>query len=61
MTELLQQEALSGDDASNNDARTEIGEISPLLTSSTIIAALVENVHGEIEKLAAGRATAAAE
>jgi hypothetical protein len=53
MTEM-QEPAMSGEDHfANDEGNTELGEISPLLTSTSIIAALLDTVRGEIEKLSA--------
>ncbi len=57
MTEMQRQETLADDHAVDEypvgDAgNTELGEISPLLTSVSIIAALRDTVRDEIEKLA---------
>jgi hypothetical protein len=58
MTEMQLPAALAedhpvDDDPVNDDGNTELGEVSPLLTSTSIIAALRDTVRGEIEKLSA--------
>lgn len=57
MTEMQRQAELADDHAVDeypidDESNTGLGEISPLLTSISIIAALRDTVRDEIEKLA---------
>jgi len=59
MTEVQRQATLADDHAVDeypvdDESNTGLGEISPLLTSVSIIAALRDTVRDEIEKLAVG-------
>jgi hypothetical protein len=53
MTETQMLAASDEDDAMRDDGNTPLGEISASLTSADIIAALRDDVRGEIEKLSA--------
>jgi hypothetical protein len=64
MTEMQRQATLADDHPVDeypiddhpidDEGNTELGEISPLLTSASIIAALRDTVRDEIEKLSVG-------
>ena len=53
MTEMQEPVVAAEEHAADGRGNTELGEISTLLTSTSIIAALLDTVRGEIEKLSA--------